>query len=159
MANKKITDLTELTAVASDDYLEIVDTSENTSKKISRENLIGGTYVPIVPVNLRDNSGIPIGVYTVYAPTYGVPLTATAVVLRLSGKWTTVPAYENYLTVRATPTAPTGNENVLIIRPQVADLYNEGIAICGLSSGYFYYEVAGEAAGTYSSVIICGYFR
>ena len=42
MANKKITDLTELTEAASDDYLEIVDTSANTSKKISRENLIAG---------------------------------------------------------------------------------------------------------------------
>jgi len=42
MANKKITDLTELTEVASDDYLEIVDTSANASKKISRENLIAG---------------------------------------------------------------------------------------------------------------------
>ena len=42
MADKKITDLTELTEVASDDYLEIVDTSANTSKKISRENLIAG---------------------------------------------------------------------------------------------------------------------
>ena len=42
MANKKITDLTELTAAASNDYLEIVDTSANTSKKISRENLIAG---------------------------------------------------------------------------------------------------------------------
>ena len=42
MENKKITDLAELTAVASDDYLEIVDTSAHTSKKISRENLIGG---------------------------------------------------------------------------------------------------------------------
>lgn len=42
MANKKITDLTELTAAASDDYLEIVDTSANTSKKISHENLIAG---------------------------------------------------------------------------------------------------------------------
>ena len=42
MANKKITDLTELTKVASDDYLEIVDTSANASKKISRENLIAG---------------------------------------------------------------------------------------------------------------------
>ena len=159
MENKKITDLTELTAVASDDYLEIIDTSENTSKKISRENLIGGAYVPIVPVNLRDNSGIPIGVYTVYAPTYGVPLTATAVVLRLSGRWAAVPTNDNYLTVRATPTAPTGAENVLVIRPQVANIYNEGIAFCGLTSGYFYYEVAGEAAGTYSAVIICGYFR
>jgi hypothetical protein len=42
MANKKITDLTELTEAASDDYLEIVDTSANTSKKISHENLIAG---------------------------------------------------------------------------------------------------------------------
>ena len=42
MANKKITDLTELTEAASDDYLEIVDTSANTSKKISLENLIAG---------------------------------------------------------------------------------------------------------------------
>ena len=42
MANKKITDLTELTEAASDDYLEIVDTSANTSKKISLENLTGG---------------------------------------------------------------------------------------------------------------------
>ena len=46
MANKKITDLTELTKAASDDYLEIVDTSANASKKITRENLIGfaGTW-------------------------------------------------------------------------------------------------------------------
>ena len=42
MADKKITDLTELTEVASDDYLEIVDTSANASKKITRENLIAG---------------------------------------------------------------------------------------------------------------------
>ena len=40
MADKKITDLTELTEVASDDYLEIVDTSAGTSKKVSHENLI-----------------------------------------------------------------------------------------------------------------------
>ena len=45
MANKKITDLTELTAAASDDYLEIVDTSANTSKKISRENLTGWHFL------------------------------------------------------------------------------------------------------------------
>ena len=46
MADKKITDLTELTEAASDDYLEIVDTSANASKKITRENLIGfaGTW-------------------------------------------------------------------------------------------------------------------
>lgn len=43
MANKKITDLTELTVAASDDYLEIVDTSANASKKITRENLISSS--------------------------------------------------------------------------------------------------------------------
>lgn len=134
-------------------------TANQAVRKSYVDNNTKGVYVAITPVNLRDNSGIPIGVYTVYAPTYGVPLTATAVVLRLSGRWTTVPAYQNYLTVRATPTAPTGDENVMVIRPQVSNLYNEGMAICGLSSGYFYYEVAGEAAGTYSAVIICGYFR
>jgi hypothetical protein len=51
MANKKITDLTELTAAASNDYLEIVDTSANASKKITRENLIGfaGTWQSYTP--------------------------------------------------------------------------------------------------------------
>ena len=51
MANKKITDLTELTEVASNDYLEIVDTSANASKKITRENLIGfaGTWQSYTP--------------------------------------------------------------------------------------------------------------
>ena len=129
--------------------------------KIDEGGVTKGAYVAIVPpANTRnDYSGIPVGVYTVYAPTYGVPLTATAVVLRISGRWAAVPTNDNYLTVRATPTAPTGAENVLVIRPQVANIYNEGITFCGLSSGYFYYEVAGEAAGTYSSVVICGYFR
>jgi hypothetical protein len=45
MADKKITGLTELTAAASDDYLEIVDTSTNTSKKISRETLAGWYFL------------------------------------------------------------------------------------------------------------------
>ena len=52
MANKKITDLTELTVAASDDYLEIVDTSANTSKKISYGNLIdanAGTWQSYTP--------------------------------------------------------------------------------------------------------------
>ena len=49
MADKKITGLPELTEVAADDYLEIVDTSTNTNKKISRETLtnLDGVYIPL----------------------------------------------------------------------------------------------------------------
>ena len=73
MANKKITDLAELTAVANDDYLEIVDTSANTSKKISRGNL----------------TGIPLTNFVESTPT----VTAT------SGTFTTVSSYGRYLTI------------------------------------------------------------
>ena len=72
MANKKITDLTELTAVASDDYLEIVDTSANTSKKISRENLTG------MPLSFVES---------------------TPTVTASSGTFTTVSSYGRYLTI------------------------------------------------------------
>jgi len=50
MADKKITDLDELTAVASDDYLEIVDTSTSTSKKISQANLINAPVFLTTPL-------------------------------------------------------------------------------------------------------------
>jgi hypothetical protein len=83
MANKKITDLTELTEVASDDYLEIVDTSANASKKISRENLTvwhflstpltstswdGDSYSTTAKtlIDLSSVFGVPAGVKAVY---------------------------------------------------------------------------------------------
>ena len=62
MANKKITDLTELTEVASDDYLEIVDTSANASKKISYGNLIassGGWQSWTPTIGYMGGSGTP----------------------------------------------------------------------------------------------------
>lgn len=46
MATKKITELTELTAVADDDFLPIVDTSGATTKKITRLNFIAGLTPP-----------------------------------------------------------------------------------------------------------------
>lgn len=42
--SKKFTDLAELTSAASDDVLAIVDSSANTSKKITVENLLGRLY-------------------------------------------------------------------------------------------------------------------
>ena len=86
MENKKITDLAELTAAARDDYLEIVDTSANTSKKISLENLIGGggdgwlpvsstwTYASATTIN------VPSGAAAIYAPFDKVKFTQHSVV-------------------------------------------------------------------------------
>jgi len=51
VANKKITDLSELTAVASDDMLEIVDTSTGASMKISQGNLVGGQPTAWTPAS------------------------------------------------------------------------------------------------------------
>lgn len=84
MADKKITGLTELTAAASDDYLEIVDTSTNTNKKISRETLAGWHFLstPLTStawdgdlfsttsktlIDLSSEFGVPAGVKAVYA--------------------------------------------------------------------------------------------
>jgi len=97
MANKKITDLTELTEVASDDYLEIVDTSANASKKISRENLIAGhdhdsDYVPLsykdgwIPVSgtwtykTATTITVPSGAASIYKVGMGIRLTQSSTV-------------------------------------------------------------------------------
>lgn len=42
MADKKITQLTELTAIADDDFLAVVDTSATVTKKIRKDNLFAG---------------------------------------------------------------------------------------------------------------------
>jgi hypothetical protein len=55
MANKKVTDLTELTQTANDDYVHVVDSSDTsqdpagTSKKVKLTNLLpnGGSYQPL----------------------------------------------------------------------------------------------------------------
>lgn len=44
MADKKISELTALTAAASNDYLPILDTDASTTKKITVTNLLGTTW-------------------------------------------------------------------------------------------------------------------
>lgn len=101
MANKKITDLTELTEAASDDYLEIVDTSANTNKKISRENLIGGgvwqSWTPTI--GYTGGSGTP----TISAEGRYMTIGKT-VFLLLSGQLTRNGANHAYLSI-TTPTS------------------------------------------------------
>ena len=86
MANKKITDLTELTAVASDDYLEIVDTSANTSNKISRENLAGWHFLatPLTSTSWDgDTKGTGDRATVDLSAVFGVPAGVKAVLMSI----------------------------------------------------------------------------
>ena len=49
MADKKISELTALTAAASNDYLPILDTDAATTKKITVTNLLGTTWNTWLP--------------------------------------------------------------------------------------------------------------
>lgn len=49
MADKKISELTALTSVASNDYVPILDTDASTTKKITVTNLLGSTWSTWAP--------------------------------------------------------------------------------------------------------------
>lgn len=87
MANKKITGLTELTTVASDDYFEVVDTSAAESKKISRENLAGWHFLttPLTSTSW-DGAGHSTTAKTKIdlSTVFGAPAGIKAVLLRVS---------------------------------------------------------------------------
>jgi hypothetical protein len=84
MANKKITDLTALTLAASDDYLEIVDTSATASKKISRENLVGWHFLttPLTSTSWDgDSKGTGERATVDLSAVFGVPAGVKAVLI------------------------------------------------------------------------------
>jgi len=80
MANKKITDLTELTSVATGDFLPIVDVSDTsqssagTTKKITQTNYVGTTFAPLASPTFTGTVTTDV-------------LTATGVITGLSGTW------------------------------------------------------------------------
>ena len=57
-----IRDLTELTAVAADDYFLVSDTSDvtNRDKRISRTNLIGSLFLPLTQIKAASGAGLTI---------------------------------------------------------------------------------------------------
>lgn len=86
MANKKITDLTELTVAASDDYLEIVDTSANASKKITRENLSGWHFLttPLTSTSWDGDARSTTAKTKIdLSAVFGVPAGAKGILVRL----------------------------------------------------------------------------
>jgi len=147
MANKKITDLTELTAAATDDYLEIVDTSVNTSNKISRENLAGWHFLttPLTSTSWDgDNKGTGDRATVDLSAVFGVPAGVKAVLMSIQ---TTGDAANDY--IRFGPNS--GNNFTLTCRTQVNSqiMHASGIVPCDANGDVYCYT-----SGTVESVYV-----
>ena len=153
MANKKITDLTELTAVASDDYLEIVDTSANTSNKISRENLAGWHFLttPLTSTSWDgDTKGTGDRATVDLSAVFGVPAGVKAVLMSIQTIGNSANDY-----IRFGPNS--GNNLELTCRTTVDSqiAHASGIVPCD-ANGDVYCHTAGIVEGVY--VWIWGYW-
>ncbi len=162
MANKKITDLTELTAAASDDYLEIVDTSANTSKKISRENLTGWHFLT-TPLTSTSWDG---DAYSTTAKTkidlstvFGVPAGVKAILVRLIARDSGSSAGHCQLALSPNNTAGSvAVQAYLQGVPNDAYVSVNGIVPCD-ENGDVYYQIVASGTGTLDAVIeIWGYW-
>ena len=147
MANKKITDYDELTAAATDDYLEIVDTSVTTNKRISRENLAGWHFLttPLTSTSWDgDNKGTGDRATVDLSAVFGVPAGVKAVLMSIQ---TTGDAANDY--IRFGPNS--GNSFALTCRTQVNSqiMHASGIVPCDANGDVYCYT-----SGTVESVYV-----
>ena len=162
MANKKITDLTELTAAATDDYLEIVDTSANTSNKISRENLAGWHFLtsPLTSTAWDGDSFSTTAKTKIdLSVVFGVPAGVKAVLVRLAARDSA--SYANAdLYISLSPTDAAGGAAILRPAGIVNDVYTDGMFIVPCdANGDVYYQIAASGTGTLDAIIeIWGYW-
>jgi hypothetical protein len=156
MANKKITDLTELTEAASDDYLEIVDTSVNKSKKITRDNLSGWHFLttPLTSTSWDGDS------YSTTAKTlidlskvFGVPARAKGILVRLAARDSGSSTGNCQLGL--SPNSTTNSVAVLAYLHGVPnDVYVSvnGVVPCD-ANGDVYYQIVASGTGTLDAII------
>jgi hypothetical protein len=153
MADKKITGLPELTAVAANDYLEIVDTSTNTSKKISRETLAGWHFLS-TPLKSTawdgDTKTTSNRAVVDLSSVFGVPAGVKAVLMSIQ---TQGDAANDY--IRFGPDSV--NNFTLVCRTQVAGViaHASGIVPCD-ANGDVYCHTSGTVESVY--VWIWGYW-
>lgn len=154
MADKKITGFTELTAAASDDYLEIVDTSVNTNKKISRETLAGWYFLstPLTSTSWDgDTKGIGDRAIVDLSTVFGVPAGVKAVLMSIQ---TQGDAANDY--IRFGP--DSSNNFTLTCRTQVAGqiAHASGIVPCDANGDVYCYTSTTNVEGV--QVWIWGYW-
>ena len=149
MANKKITDLTELTAVASDDYLEIVDTSVNTSKKISRENLAGWHFLTLPLTSTAwdgDSFSTTANTKIDLSVVFGVPAGVKAVLVNIALKDSGSAANECFISL-----SPSSSASGMTARCSgIANdkFVNACLTVPCDTNGDIWYEISASGTGT-----------
>jgi len=162
MANKKITDLTELTVAASDDYLEIVDTSANASKKITRDNLSGWHFLttPLTSTSWDGDARSTTAKTKIdLSAVFGVPAGVKAVMVRMAARDSGSSA--GYCQLGLSPNSTAGSVAVQAYLQGVADdvyVSVNGIVPCD-GNGDVYYQITASGTGTLDAIIeIWGYW-
>jgi len=162
MANKKITDLTELTVAASNDYLEIVDTSANASKKITRDNLSGWHFLttPLTSTSWDGDARSTTAKTKIdLSAVFGVPAGVKAVMVRMAARDSGSSA--GYCQLGLSPNSTAGSVAVQAYLQGVADdvyVSVNGIVPCD-GNGDVYYQIAASGTGTLDAIIeIWGYW-
>lgn len=150
MANKKITDLTELTAVASADYLEIVDTSANASKKITRENLSGWHFLTSPLTSTAwDGDAFSTTSKTLIdlSAVFGVPAGIKAVLCNVAIKDSASEANDCFLCL--SPNANDASGPKVACSGLANSKYGRGTVVVPCNAnGDIYYQVTASGSGT-----------
>jgi len=164
MANKKITDLTELTAAASNDYLEIVDTSANASKKITRENLTGWHFLTSPLTSTAwDGDAFSTTAKTLIdlSVVFGVPAGVKAVLVQLLAR-DSGSAASTKIFFGISPNDTDASNPVMAVGrglPNDTLVYVSGVCPCD-ANGDIYYQIVASDSGTMDCWIrIWGYWR
>ena len=162
MADKKITDLTELTAPADDDYSEIVDTSTGASMKVSRANLSGWHFLttPLISTSWDGDSFSTTAKTKIdLSSVFGAPAGIKAVLVRLVARDSGSSA--GFCQLGLSPNSTADSVAIQCYLQGVAnDVYvsANGIVPCD-ANGDVYYQIVASGSGTLDAIIeIWGYW-
>ncbi len=162
MADKKITDLSTISDVASGDLLEIVDISAASSRKVTREALAGWTFLtsPLTSTDWDGDARSTTAKTLIdLSVVFGVPAGVKAVLVRMIARDSGSSSGYNQLML--SPNSTAGSAAVQCYLQGVAnDVYvsANGIVPCDVN-GDIYYQITASGTGTLDAIIeIWGYW-